>query len=418
MNLDFELHQSPLAILRLPSCEQGAFVHEYFHFIQDVSTYFGLNNMYVYAEYLHSVITNIYKQKSNKIRIPIILKNDLDNVDLNQKIAKLCTGEYSEVDTLVVTKIVENQIRMRTPQGELDITTYELISGRNKLKFGARAIMESMAFMIEQILVPKSGGAKDYPYHAAECVCNYYYPSFADDKLRLIALCDVSLLMSNPANVFINYLNRYKGSGYLPSPEEIYSDFYIEPHSFMGTICSTKDSINYFFGTMADYLSKYVAEELDPNFSIAMHRLIFLAIQKRMTNPTFIIECCREGELIYNKKFWNLLNEFGSPLIQDFKNNLSLIPPKVDPSLAQSQFSLSFIYAIEQIYNTLYDCVDCCELFYWCVGSKELVDNAPEVDERCINGPWKRCNDSYLCPYAAIWKHWGLANYRIIAKSL
>jgi len=411
MVLDFEYKESPLEILRLDPKFQGAFVHEYIHFIQDISTHFGLNNTYVYAEYFHSSITSLYKLKKKQIKLPVKLYKNRDNVELNKKISDLCTGDYMTVDSTIISDIITNKNIVETPFGILDVHTYTLVSGRNRIRFGGRAIMESMAFLIEQILVPKSGGAKDYPYHSANIVSNYIYPHFEDDRLRLIALCDVSLMMSNPAKVFITYLQYYKENGIFPTPEDIYNRFYSEPHSFMGQECDTIDGMLRFHMMMADYISKYISEELDPNFKKSVMRLILTALNKRITSPYYILDICRDGELMYNTNFSRLFSVFGSPLIQDIKRNYSMIPPTGDKTL--SQFSIMYMYAIEQIYNTLYNGADCCEMLDCCENSKAITENAPIVDERCVNNPWLRCKDMQLCPYGVLWKHWSLSDYKI-----
>jgi len=33
------------------------------------------------------------------------------------------------------------------------------------------------------------------------------------------------------------------------------------------------------------------------------------------------------------------------------------------------------------------------------------------VDDRCYMKPWKHVNDTYLCPYAMLWRHWNLQGY-------
>lgn len=344
MNLEFEYRESPLEILRLESNFQGVFVHEYIHFIQDISTHFGLNNTYVYAEYLHSSITSIYKLKNKQIQLLVKPYKNRDNVELNQDISDLCTGDYQTFDSLIISDIKENKNIVKTSFGKLDVPTYTLVSGRNQIRFGGRAIMESMAFLIEQILVPKSGGAKDYPYHSAAAVSNFIYPHFEDDRLRLVALCDISLMMSNPAKVFISYLQYYKGIGIFPSPEEIYDRFYTEHHSFMGQKYKTSESMLQFHMTMADYISKYVSEELDPNFKKLVMRLIITALNNRITSPYFILDICRGGELLYNTYFSRLVKTFGSPLIRDIKGNYSVIPPVGD--IKQSQFSIMYMFVI------------------------------------------------------------------------
>lgn len=80
MELPFEYHDVPMEIYRLSPQKRGAFIHEYIHFLQDITTHFGMNNTYVCAEYLHSTINQIYKKNKKKIKIPINPVTNTDNV--------------------------------------------------------------------------------------------------------------------------------------------------------------------------------------------------------------------------------------------------------------------------------------------------------------------------------------------------
>lgn len=50
-----------------------------------------------------------------------------------------------------------------------------------------------------------------------------------------------------------------------------------------------------------------------------------------------------------------------------------------------------------------------CSLRQWC----EMSPDGAQVDERCNNSPWERCNDKKLCPYGFLWRHWKLAEYEV-----
>ena len=53
------------------------------------------------------------------------------------------------------------------------------------------------------------------------------YPEFADDKLRVIALCDMSLHFSEPGRVFVDSLEKFRSESFLPSnANEIIDYFY------------------------------------------------------------------------------------------------------------------------------------------------------------------------------------------------
>lgn len=316
MKLSFAFYDNPIAIYRLPPKERGTFIHEYIHFLQDISTHFGLNNMYVYSEYLHSTITQLYKEKKKEIKIPIDPYKQSANLLSNIEINNLCTGDYKSRETLIISDIKEKNYKLKNRNKIIEsIPIYQLKSGKEFIHFGGRAIMESMAFLIEQALEPLTVGAKDYPYHAAQNVSDYYIPNFSSDPGRLIALCDVALLMSNPAHLFISYLKYYKHQNIIPSAKDIYDKFYTETHFFSGKPCYAREGLLSFFPKIANYLSTYVHPTLDKGFSTITNFLISKALNFRINRPYLIYELFSAGPLLYNHIFTNILKEFGSPLI-------------------------------------------------------------------------------------------------------
>ena len=67
----------------------SVFLHEYIHFIQDVTTIYGLNNMYVQSEYIRYATHKVYKSNNRKFNIPIIPNaNNEGNIYLNKAICK------------------------------------------------------------------------------------------------------------------------------------------------------------------------------------------------------------------------------------------------------------------------------------------------------------------------------------------
>ncbi|MBD9093386.1 MAG: hypothetical protein EGQ20_12785 [Bacteroides oleiciplenus] len=74
------------------------------------------------------------------------------------------------------------------------------------------------------------GGEKelyDIPYHAAKKVAEHIYKEFAEDDLRVLALCDISLNSSNPGDVFVSLLEKWRNEFFLPdNPRELYNYLY------------------------------------------------------------------------------------------------------------------------------------------------------------------------------------------------
>lgn len=83
---------------RFSDMDFSVYLHEYIHFIQDTTTIYGLNNMFVYSEYLRFAIDQVYSSKNKRFDIPILPTDDnKENVYLNMKIQNLTNGDSSEI---------------------------------------------------------------------------------------------------------------------------------------------------------------------------------------------------------------------------------------------------------------------------------------------------------------------------------
>ena len=64
-----------MIISKMSDIDATILFHEYIHFLQDFTTYYGLNNLYVQSEYIHSVVNRIYKTNKNFKRCSLKPKN-------------------------------------------------------------------------------------------------------------------------------------------------------------------------------------------------------------------------------------------------------------------------------------------------------------------------------------------------------
>lgn len=409
MKLEFPFYDSPTALFNLSHPNKGSFLHEYIHYLQDVTTFFGLNNAYVYSEYIHQAVNEIYKQPNNEAKLPIRVYGNKSNVELNREINRICTGDYYDILNLFILDISEKEKRTTylTPYFKELKHIFLKLPGGKTVQFGGRAIMESMAYIIEKRVEPKAEGAPEYPYCSAEYVAKFLYPEFADDLLRGLALCDMSLQCSNPGKVFVQTIKEYKEASFIPTPEQVYDYFYQRPIELMGVESDLLFGLISFAISVGERLVTYLNDaDHFMGFHKLIRRMIGMGLEYRMNNRYFFLELARGGDLDHNNTFFKLRKDFGSPLIIDYSRLESL-------NFNTAEFS-NFL-AIEQIYKTIAECSTMCGLYELCEQSKQLYPNLclHEVDDRCIDAPWTRSTDEALCPYAVFWKHWNLHKRKV-----
>ena len=108
------------AMLNLPMKEKdiSVFIHEYIHFLQDISTYAGLNNAYVYSEYIHAAVNIVYNvapQNNNEFTVPMVIPGNYGNIELNKIVDSVGIGSLEQLDNFFPLKIVEKKIKVKYP---------------------------------------------------------------------------------------------------------------------------------------------------------------------------------------------------------------------------------------------------------------------------------------------------------------
>lgn len=224
--------QDDLTITSLSPEDRVVLFHEYIHFLQDISTYYGLNAIYAHGEYIHSVVTRIYQAQKSSFTVPFEITDNNDNVLLNRQLANLTQGDDTSISKLTITQIEESEDEINIPNKYIERIPNIIIHTTDSMMiFGAIAIMENMAYIFERLCEPTCyKNSPDYPYRAAELVADFYVPDFSNDPLMVLALCDMCLQSSNPGACFVRVMKGIQcGELRFSKPEDIYDHFYRQP---------------------------------------------------------------------------------------------------------------------------------------------------------------------------------------------
>ena len=405
MDLSFPFPGGERTLERISEKNMSVFLHEYIHFLQDISTHIGYNNLYVYSEYLHGAVNFIYKLPKGKIKLPITFTNNFANIALNKFINEETAGTMEEIDDFFLTKIKIKKIPVPyTNPFVKKLEKIELCSTKGKrVEFGYRAIMESMAYLIERKISRGSTTPPDYPYFSAEMVVNHLYKDFGDDPLKIIALCDMSLQFSDPAKTFIQTLIKFKEMKFNPTrANDIIDYFYNQCIQMRKSTKFVSDLIKMGF-MIGDCLKSYMNGSFFKPFHDLVHTMIGFGIKQRIMNRYFMLDIARNGEFMTNSTLAYCINTVGTPVIKDCNEEYWIIPPIGKEYIFTW---LEYFPAIETIYNTLAKKSNICDMLFWCMNSPKEI-----VDDKCSQEPWSRIKDEVLCPYALLWKHWNLSGY-------
>lgn len=407
----FEMHVDTecedLTITNLPLRDQTVLFHEYIHFLQDITTYYGLNGIYVHSEYLHSVVNRIYRIPTAQFEVPFEIKDNNDNVLLNKQIRNFTLGDADEISTFNVKqimldqdKLIENKYFKSIQSVLIQTKTDDYIS------FGGIAIMESMAYIMERLCSP-TGYVKspEFPYLSAEKVAEYYSAEFAANPLMILALCDMSLQYSNPGACYVRVLDGIRaGRLAFSTPESVYDYFYAQETAMADGSESGDllENFKLFLNIVNQQLHSYLKDlpDMDDYYAWIDHLIAFV-IDWREHDRYFLLNMARTNNLLKNNHWGKAIHDIGSPLMSNNKNQYSKIPPHG----MEAEMNVEFFKAIYEIERLFEAGSMSCSMYEWCKKSPKSTPN-----ELCTSAPWEKSNEEYLCPYAFTWKHWNLRN--------
>lgn len=388
----------------------STFLHEYIHFLQDFNTTYGLYKIYAIGECILSCVKQIKDMPLGDFDTPIDFEQEnQDNVQLQMDVLDLTAGETDDAkqrfDQIRINKIEKKNAEIRKNEVITTIEQVVLHTDKGDLLFGAREIMESMAYMIQCSCYPETPKHYDFPYNTAFLVANYYSTSFAHCRGKVIALCEMSLMTSNPGKVFVQIMEEVQGQQKrlkFVTTTDVYIHFEdiklynYQTKRYQTVLDSYRDISNFAFLHLIEY---YRGE---PRFDDIIKWLKLLqdfSMRKKKTSISIFKEIMNSGPVSQNKILADIINTIGGPLM---KNNVG----------GYYQFpnvpNLSMITAVKTIYKDVFtEGHNTCGLHAWCL--KTPNNNATN---NCYLSPWSRCESpDTMCPFSALWRKWGLSGH-------
>jgi hypothetical protein len=402
----------------LADIPSAIYLHEYIHFLQDISTSYGFINISTVVDYLKYVNETTQRATLRIFTVPVIARPSPNNeVFFNLKLKKEYVGSVDDVKSASIKTVTKQPkvITLKNGNVNLDIVIIDYIDITGKIcyhQFGAHCIIESMAYLIENAIYPNLiTPTPDFPYKSAQKVIEAEYNLFLQNPLNALALCDASLQSFNPGEFFLSILLKMKTENYLPpTPEDVYK------------YCSKNISFNFNGATNLDQLllstsydaccqlGDYFTTLIFGDNKVWINYTISSAMNVRITNPYFILDIARGGKIQTNIPFINLFKKVGTPMITNLVDNGIFF----SPLQATHDIKPEYLWAISQIYGLYIKSMITnpkkCELKTWCKESCRTLGMEDFTNSHCYDSPWLRVSDKHLCPFATIWKTWGMVN--------
>jgi hypothetical protein len=385
-------------INNLNETTKSTLYHEYVHFMQDLTTTFGLTNIIKTVDIQKAINEVIIKSPEVQFKTPISYESfyDVESYDnLNEMFLGDNQSIFSENSFITSIDLVENGI-IPDFEDKLYVEIKFVTQGiQHSFAFGAISIMESMAYLIQRNL-HDNVQSPFFPYRVVERIVSKIYPELTGD-INLIMLCDYALNTPDPGRFLLEFLYLIKANKCTN-----YKEFYqiLRRYKF-----KAKDGEEYTIYTLFEKRSKTAKQQLRDFFTIDKYQDINIWIDKiiaststnRLENFNFWVDILSFPTKDQRRNAFNLMiSKFGFPLLSNSKMEISFYHPEIIP-----EYITAFM-AINEVREVLMNRQTDCKLHKLCSNSEK---NA--INNNCKN-PWKKASEDPLCPFGQIIKMWGI----------
>ena len=413
ITLNFDHHIEN--INEIPDNLKPTFYHEYFHYIQDLTTPFGFHFAWGNMSRVIQAVSYFQKTTEKNLELPIpeaeraklLIEINLFRA-INGDNTLVLKEDAQEIDpeTLQLSSfslVLRPEIEPFEPEPTTRFIRLILKDENDENHYywlGAKAVIETMAEIIQE----KHFGPTDsprFPYRIVQEFINLIRPEINGRKDIMLVLCDLALQTNHPG-FFLNDLlvNSTLRIAIPESASQVYDigfDFFQEhKYNVLGTFQNYKNklltNINQLFG------HQVFRGELE-----WLNLIIENGFQLRNDFPTFILD-------LYNAKdpfldvFPEIIIRLGTPDIVNYSYDRTFALP-VQLRGREEQIHPVLMTALFQFYKDLLNAEPRCSMIELCKTHAEMP-----VNDKCYNNQWDKINENeeQVCPLMAFYRAFGL----------
>jgi hypothetical protein len=390
---------------------KGTYVHEYCHYIQFVSTIFGITNGLLYNTYFSKCRDHFEKSISISIPLNILGSEPV----LERQINKFKSLKGTTADLDIEIQRIELDEKEVTNAKKNDTGVLINAFGRNNeersFRFGYLCIVEGMANLLQSFFDEIEGQHPTIPYISVKIVCKSIYPEIAEDRRLLISICLCSLHYNNPGAGFFEVIDILKANQYFDG-RDLYRHF-----------CKTSN-IRYVGQeiTIRELQIKFIDEyrtsiQAAIQYELEYYSKVFENVKMEAeASHHMLLDCLYNEGMTMDEKINKLHDFYGFPFIE--APNHYIMPQGPSEDLLYNEYM--FIRGLEIIINrfapkmtTAFPPYDPkCDMYERCNASlydEEILDKdrAP-MSKDCENEQWNKTEDVCLMT-SALKRHslWG-----------
>ena len=412
----FNIHMNnPLPLNKMFGSEyESELFHEYLHFLQDTTTTFGITNAKTVFKKILDMI--LYTKNIDIPTYSLPFDSFYRTVTpANYKLFKSYL-QYMNTEPMGnnIIKVIKEQAEdiFDSDLGDYtEIYTYKIFfSDDSSCKFGAHAIMEGICHLLQKQIYHIETQKLQIPYDLSYSTWCQYLPSEKNNLTAFLDLSEASLMFFNPAEIFITTVDAIR-KGQIRADNNIYKN--IVNCKALEKSTRLLSMIDLFLENY-DFCTESAKEIYKADIFKEFKNWLLLALEKGKSErldgkPLFSSLLILKNYSPEERSLWllNCFKDFGYPVVSNAKGNIFFF------NASDEDTAVSFLtaLAVESVYKCLcYENFEGCELTKIC---KFLNKNLKFNDDFCILNPWSKNIDSkHFCPFAIVWKTWGLSEKR------
>lgn len=385
----------------LGSSWMPVFLHEYIHFLQDITTTHGLLNFIHWIEYLKTCNQQIREENGLLLQTPLKISEAAawSQNDRLRKVFRGLTGKGK------AGAYCGYESQMQEVEGGMQIPKYMVVLGDperslRRIHFGSIHLKEYMAHRVQSQFDPETEH-EDIPYRLVEILMKNELPQLAEKPELVMALCDASLMDFHPARLFFEMVEYFKNNpNQIPrTVDSIYDliDSKVKPDGYESLLALYVEISERAMSSFGNALSGEVYEG-----NVRWFETVLGAAFKWRSESRGFFSRLIETPRSLTREFQLLIRDLGIPFTTNSKNMGKFMPPN---QLEETDVNPYYPKAFQAIAHIFHEGGSACSMFGLCEASP--LEDLTNHD--CHSQPWNRVNNEQLCPFAQMWKMWGLA---------
>lgn len=395
---DFNINMESLSIK-----DRGTFVHEYIHYIQNISTYWGLYCSIV--RYQELTEFNNHLIASEEINVPCMierserLRNKIDRVIFGNGLSIFSDQNSWNIDTEHKIIIEKDYINLHGVDKEIINLSIKFEDQRvERIHLGAHIIKESMAAMY-QSLMDSDAIHDDVPYNLVKILCQQHFSNISHDIEKLICICYTSLFSMSPGSELISLLEMASANPTIDGVS-IFTEF-IDSKTIL--TCKGKEySIVEYFHILIEEFKKALATNLEADLDYIYTVLERISLANRGIPYLTILY---DTNKLSVENLNALVGYLGIPYIQTLNNGCHF-PQSTKEGATENDASSDVLEIITRevmfsyVTNPRRDKI--CPLYYMCGDTTYKKDG-------CFGAPW----EEPLCLFTVVSSAFSMEKKRI-----